>query len=54
MTFAVLRKPKSSFAWQLEIEDRLVTDSSVIADAFNDHFTTIGSKLADIIGPCTA
>ena len=39
---------------QLEIEDRLVTDSSVIADAFNDHFTTIGSKLADIIGPYTA
>ena len=28
-----------------------MTDSSAIADAFNDHFATIGSKLADKIGP---
>ena len=34
----------------MEIEDRLVTDSSEIDDAFNDHFATTGSKLADKIG----
>lgn len=47
------RKPKSTFIRQLEIDDRQVTDSSLIADAFNNHFATIGSKLADTIGSCT-
>ena len=43
------RKPKSSIITNLEIGDKKLSDGADIAASFNEHFSTIGSKLADSI-----
>ena len=44
------RKPKSTNVKNLEIDDQKLTDSAAMAEAFNEHFSTIGCKLTDAIG----
>ena len=34
----------------LEIDDPTLTNSAAMAEAFNEHFSTIGSKLTDATG----
>ena len=43
------RKSKSSFVKEIKLEDVTVTDSPGLANAFNNHFVTIGPKLAEKI-----
>ena len=43
------RNSKSSFVKEIKLEDVTVTDSPGLANAFNNHFVTIGQKLAEEI-----
>ena len=43
------RKSKSSFVNEIKCEGVSITDSSDLTEAFNDHFVTVGPKLADEI-----
>ena len=43
------RKSKSSFVKEIKLEDVTVTNSPGLANAFNNHFITIGQKLAEEI-----
>ena len=43
------RNPKRVIVKNLEIGNQQITDSANIAEAFNEHFSTIGSKLIDAI-----
>ena len=43
------RKPKRTIVKNLEIGNQQITDSANIAEAFNEHFSSIGSKLIGAI-----
>ena len=43
------RKSKSSFVNEIKCEGVLIADSSDLTESFNDHFVTVGPKLADEI-----
>ena len=43
------KNPKRVIVKNLEIGNQQITDSANIAEAFNEHFSTIGSKLIDAI-----
>ena len=43
------RKPERAIVKNLEIGNQQITDSANIAEAFNEHFSIIGSKLIDAI-----
>ena len=44
------KKPKSTDVKNLEIDNQKLTNSAAMAEAFNEHFSTIGCKLTDAIG----
>ena len=44
------RKPKSTNVKNLEIDNQKLTNSTAMAEAFNEYFSTIGCKLTDAIG----